>query len=648
MSNSDISLPPAQGNPPRIVPDGLEAANRAYEDARRGVNGASWNTARGLYDAFLKNPGTAATAQDRAEATFFMARCLQEERLIPGARHAFSQLLENRDFANSPLRAEAAFRLAEISHQAGGHQTAIEEFTRCKQILEALPQGSPRPDFARWIIPLLADSHLREGHYREARELFSETLRGTPPAEIATFAREGLARQVILAGRAARQATGEEQTRLFVEARSTLQLLQRDFPNDPLTASTLRGLAGIAYDQANSGNTRASWERARELFSQVHALGDRSPHRLDSLFFLGWSEYRLGNFSEAHGHFSAFTSAAGADTRRAEAQALAGISLAESKLKAAAEASGPNATQTQRTNYLEALRALSTIDNPERADFVRALTLRTARLTIPLLDPVGNPQQYTSTIESLRAIMGDRYEPSGLDVVLYNRGRALLYPSGPAQAGDRDRGMAFLRTVAADFPDQQSGSLAGIEVARAEGNSQNLLNASQSLVRQLGAISETNRTTWMYAQTQQIAAQVGLGNVQDARRTFEAAETALREAPQTVRDQFRGAAMTQIVDSADRLRGLPTPTAEQLTAAAEAYQYIIGNDATRGSILRARSHLGCAATFEAQGNRADALARYRQIGLLYPATQEGRPAFTGVAFDRVRQQAAEGVRRLGD
>src|SRR5262245_51661958 len=75
---------PCSADTPREVHDTLRAAHIAYNNARTGADGASWSTARQLYEAYLRLPDQ--PAGDRAEATFFAARAAQQMGLIPLAR----------------------------------------------------------------------------------------------------------------------------------------------------------------------------------------------------------------------------------------------------------------------------------------------------------------------------------------------------------------------------------------------------------------------------------------------------------------------------------------------------------------------------------------------------------------------------------
>lgn len=648
--NSSLSFPPTTSVPSRSLPDGLEAANRAFEKARQGNQEASWSTARNLYEAFLKSAGPNANPVDRAEACFFSARCKQQENDTDGARRDFREMLENQSFTNSPFQSEAAFRLAEISYRAGDYENAQKELLQCQEILKKLPEGTQQPDYASWITPLLADCSARTGNHVRATQLFSEILDSGPSSEIRSFIGQSVSRACLDVFRRTDPGNPDDLSQLPTEITSSLEILQRHFSEQHILGDTLRGLAGIAYDKANVTPNEAAWRRAKDLFVQTQNCGTPCPHQADCDFFLGWCEFRLGNFSQAHSLFERFLKhpSVDSDSRSNEARSLKNISLAEERLLTAQEASGEGADATRKSCCLEALNLLSEEQDAGRAEYVGSMALRAARLLVPSLDPVSQPQEFQNVVGSTRSLLGARYQSSGLDVLLFNRGRALLYPTEAVQPGDRDRGLAILRVVSADFPSERTGLLAGIEVARVNGDHALLLKHSESLLASLTPLTDANRELWMYAITQKLAGQLNQGDLRGAEETFSSAEEELSDSPLIALDQLRSSAFVSFLQVGERILGQPDPSDDQLRLAREIFETVSSNELTQGSSLRARARLGQAEILERQGNVADALVGYQQIQLLYPESENGRPAFVGRSFDRVREQANAGIRRLSN
>ncbi len=645
--SADTPVVPKSDTPMKTPdrPDALEVANLEFRSAMEG-RGGSFSQARSYYQTFLGNPG-GATVSQRAEAMFFLARCFQEDRHTAGARHAYQQLLRNADYAATDYGLQAEFCLGQISNRAGGHDIAIEELQTFLTHYEARrPPPRELAPLVDWARALMADSHSRNGNPTEALRLYQVVLGSRPPvaAETAAFARRGIAyiAESSAAG-AASATTNDERTRLWTQSLAALQILQRDHASDPITARTLRNVAGSAYDQANGTTDSVRWQRAKTLFTQVHALGESSPHRNDALYFLGWCEFRLGNFSSGSTHFTAFAASATSDPRRSGAIALAAICRAEHSFRTGQTADAGDKV----THYRAAITALSGITDNTFQTYVRGLTSRVARELFPRLGPTAPDNAFTTNHTAVRTILGNEAYSS----LLYNCGQRLLYPTaGTPSAADKAQAIALFRRAATDHETTRGGRLAAIEVARADGNWANMATAALALRDSLPAPSATmsaaDRNLWIFATTQRAFAQVLNGRGADATATLTAAETTMRDAFNattfdTCRGQLLGGTWGAILAHGQSLvsRDVTTPcalTANEQTQAAACFTYLIESDATQGQVVRAEAHLGRAKYYHHIGRLDDARNTYNGISL----------RFTGAAFEGVRTRAAQAVEAL--
>lgn len=585
---------PAQ--PP--IHDSLRAAHLAYQQAVDEVPGASFAIARRAYDAYLRLEGQPGVR--RAEALYFAACCNQR--------------------TNTPATADFAESL--------------------RLLTAANIPAAEQPAWTSQLRPLLADCYARDGRYSDALALYRTVLAGEPPATVLALARQGLSNLAIRAARAGNAATqADARTTLWGHAITAVDLLRNGHAEAPVTATTIRAVAGLAYTDAQGSTDRSRWERARTLFGHLNVDGASPAHRLDARYYLGWCEFQLGNFSAARSHFDAFAAATTTDPRRTEVRAMSLLCQAEG-------ASGPMRTEDSVRHYRAALSLLAGVErSPSGAPtWTTALTTRIARSLLPLMNPATEGSAFNESVGHIRTILGSNYATSGLDRVMYNRAQSLLYPaSGTPTQADRDTARAFFQTVARDFPTARSGMLAAIEAAREGRDFPALERASTALLTSLGAPSDSTSAADLslmtYATRHKVLAQLAQGNVTAALTTTN---SALEASPATARQSLRSALYTTIVEHAEGLTGLPAPTADDRRNAARCFDFIQSQETTRGTLLRARSLFGSGRVLELGGDTPGALVHYRNVGLLYPASS----GFTAQGYVQLRQRATTAIQTL--
>ncbi len=204
------------------------------------------------------------------------------------------------------------------------------------------------------------------------------------------------------------------------------------------------------------------WLRAKVLYTQVLGLGLHSSHRADALFFLGWTEYQLGNRSQARTHFDTFIDGFSSDSRRSEAEAMSLICHAEESLLSAEQLSGLVEFFAQRLVISKLQAVVTLIDlNINRVQNIgyrtRLQDLATSAGIDALerLEDEGEYLQADVVYRQLRRILAYNCPDTALTLAISNIVAKHVRAGDESETGKQriQRAEALLGRAMIDFPD---------------------------------------------------------------------------------------------------------------------------------------------------------------------------------------------------
>lgn len=620
--------PPTTPQPQTDRPEVLKLANGEFHEALEKKEKGSFEKAKALYSHFLRNADE-ASAEHKAEAYFFLAQCEEKSGRPEQAIAAYKEIRKSEKLAKTEFGLHAAYASGKFFYQRGDYSEALIDF----RAFVTNSQGqNTRPEMLHQVQAGICECLTRQKLYGEALKEYGNLLGGTASPQLKTFALHGMAFIAESTATAAcdKNTPEPQREKLWKISREALDSLQKQAPKDAICADALRAVAGLAYDHANAEPQSVErWKGAQELFTRVHSLGQNSSHYNDALFFLGWSELRLGNFTKAQSHFSNLAQRTPQDSRHKEARELAVICQGEALLqpKAAAE-------KNRVASLSQLLVALAEVKEPSHASVIRSLSTRVARELLPVLPKEGAAEEFQKSHKAAKDVLGE----TAYATLVYNSGHKLLHPaSGVPTAADRSLAIALF-TEAAKNPQTRAGQLAAVEVARAQGNWKNLAEAASNLKDGLKTSNSTaDQELSLFASSQQIFAQILIGDSKAAEANLVAAKT---NNPGTY-EKLLGATWGALLKHGNEIvsKEISTPTslsAEQQREAGICFGFLIRSEDTRGQLVRAQAHLGQARLYQHVGDFQKARGVYELIPLV----------FSDNVFATVRMTAQEELKKL--